>query len=451
MTATLAPRPTIRQGREYSFPTADEWHLDNGLRVVHLPVPGRLLKVLLTTFGGADCEPEGQEGLATLVTRLRGEGTAARDAQQFSAAVDALGARYSAGTSHQAATAGMTVPASHLDAALSLLAETASEPAFTLADVEQQRRLQLDQLRQTLSLPGGAAEAALAEALYASGDRRSTLVLGTPASLPALDQDAVRAFAASRLAPGSTALTVAGACSREQIESALASSLARWESSPDAVRTVPSPRAPQPGARRVVLVDRPSAVQTEIRLATVTAGRTDATWAPLTVAAHVLGGSMGSRLSAVLREQKGYTYGVTARLVPTGASGQFVVSTAVDAENTEPALADLCEVVELMAGQGVGETEAHEAVAERLGREGLQMQTAQAMAATVDDYVEHGLPVDWSNTHRTAMRAVSAHDASAAFEALDLLGRSAVVLVGPVDRIEPAVRRALPDAEISVQ
>src|SRR5260370_32895154 len=60
---------------------------------------------------------------------------------------------------------------------------------------------------------------------------------------------------------------------------------------------------------RVVIVDRPDAVQTQLLIGRTGPDRHDRVWPALGLGTYCLGGTLTSRLDRVLREEKDYTYG----------------------------------------------------------------------------------------------------------------------------------------------
>ena len=74
-----------------------------------------------------------------------------------------------------------------------------------------------------------------------------------------------------------------------------------------------------------MLIDRPGAVQADLRLGGYAVDRTDPRWADLTVAGYAMGGAFLSRLNKVLREERGYTYGVRLGFSPLRSGGSYAV------------------------------------------------------------------------------------------------------------------------------
>ena len=121
-------------------------------------------------------------------------------------------------------------------------------------------------------------------------------------------------------------------------------------------------------AGRVVIVDRPGAVQTQLLIGRTGPDRREPIWPALVVGTYCLGGTLTSRLDRVLREEKGYTYGVRAFAQvlrsPAPAPGDgasaaslLAMSGAVDTASTGPALADLQAVLRTLATEGLTDAE----------------------------------------------------------------------------------------------
>src|SRR5690606_27291126 len=92
---------------------------------------------------------------------------------------------------------------------------------------------------------------------------------------------------------------------------------------------------------RVVLVDRPGAAQSQLRVALVGAPRVSPDYEALRVMNVTLGGLFSSRINLNLREVHGYTYGASSQFVFRRAAGPFAVATGVRTDVTAPALAEI--------------------------------------------------------------------------------------------------------------
>ena len=89
---------------------------------------------------------------------------------------------------------------------------------------------------------------------------------------------------------------------------------------------------------RVILVDRPEAVQTVIGFMTPGYPQADARRPRLEMLNEMLGGSFTSRLNQNLREAHGYTYGVGSGFAMEPSTGYWTARASVVADKTGPSL-----------------------------------------------------------------------------------------------------------------
>jgi zinc protease len=203
--------------------------------------------------------------------------------------------------------------------------------------------------------------------------------------------------------------------------------------------------APRPAAdrARVVVVDRPSAVQTEILVGCPGPDRsTGHGWAPYPVLSFVLGGSPTARVDAVLREEKGYTYGIRTSFRPRAAGGSFVAQGSVRSEVT-------AEAVELLLGILAGARDGFTATELRSGVDFVgktapgRYATADAIADETGSLVLEGLPLDFTTTNLREVAALTLDDLDEAYRRT-VTGEWTVVLVGDAEQVVPTLEATLP-------
>ncbi|MGO4431288.1 insulinase family protein, partial [Streptomyces sp. MCAF7] len=119
-------------------------------------------------------------------------------------------------------------------------------------------------------------------------------------------------------------------------------------------------------------------VQTQLLIGRIGADRHDRVWPAQVLGTYCLGGTLTSRLDRVLREEKGYTYGVRAfgqvlRSAAPDASGGatgaslLAISGSVATEVTGPALEDLWKVLGTLKEEGLTDAERDVAVQNLVG------------------------------------------------------------------------------------
>lgn len=95
-------------------------------------------------------------------------------------------------------------------------------------------------------------------------------------------------------------------------------------------------------------IEKPNAVQSAIRIGKSLFNRTHTDYVKMQMVSTILGGYFGSRLMANIREDKGYTYGIGAAIVPLKHSGYFFLTTEVGKEVKDAALVEIYKEIRLL-------------------------------------------------------------------------------------------------------
>src|SRR4029077_117600 len=83
---------------------------------------------------------------------------------------------------------------------------------------------------------------------------------------------------------------------------------------------------PETTKARVIVVDKPRAPQTAIRVASIGAARSAPDFNAIEVMNMALGGLFSSRVNMNLREEHGYTYGASSQFAFRRSAGPFVTA-----------------------------------------------------------------------------------------------------------------------------
>jgi predicted Zn-dependent peptidase len=379
--------------------------------VVAAHLPGQPLAVAtLLLDAGASREPAGREGVATVLGEALLEGTAVRDSAAYALALEGLGTELSTLVDWDSFRVGVIVPVDRLPAAVELLAEAARTPRLDPADVTRVRDDTVTALRMAWAEPGPRADAALRADLFGAGARHGRPMSGDPVSVAAVDVEDVAAFHRAWLTRPGT-LLVAGDLDRLDLD-ALAAAVFAGTAAQPAEPGGPFP-VPDRSGRRIILVDRPGSVQSTLRLGHAAPHRAHPDYVPMLLAGTVLGGAFTSRLNHLIREVRGYTYGIRADFALARRFGRFGVSTGVHTAVTAPALVDTLAEITRTQAEGVTEAELEVARTWRAGQLLVDMQTPAAIADALATLVVHGLPDDYHATLRGQLLAASAKEVSA--------------------------------------
>nr|WP_157168937.1 pitrilysin family protein [Streptomyces typhae] len=448
------PQPQAGTAKPWAFPAPERGALPNGLTVLRCDRPGQqLVAVEVHLDAPLDAEPQGLDGVATIMARAFNEGTDKHSAEEFAAELDRCGATLDAHADHAGVRVSLEVPVSRLPKALGLLADALRAPAFADSEVERLVRNRLDEIPHESANPARRAAKELSRQLFPASSRMSRPRQGTEETVKAIDSAAVRAFYEKHIRPAAATAVVVGDLSGTDLDAVLADTLGAWTGGAAEPRPVPAVTADDRG--RVVIVDRPGAVQTQLLIGRVGPDRHDRVWAAQVLGTYCLGGTLTSRLDRVLREEKGYTYGVRAfsQVLRSSADGtgaaMLAISGSVDTPNTGPALEDLWKVLRTLAAEGLTDPERDVAVQNLVGVAPLKFETAVAVAGTLADQVEQNLPDDFQARLYRQLAETGTVEATAAVVNAFPDDRLVTVLVGDAAQIEEPVK-ALGIGEVSV-
>ncbi|MEU1893955.1 M16 family metallopeptidase [Streptomyces pristinaespiralis] len=454
VTMDFHPQPTPGTARPWAFPAPERGTLDNGLTVLRCHRPGQqVVAVEISLDAPLDAEPEGLDGVATIMARALSEGTDKHSAEEFAAELERCGATLDAHADHPGVRVSLEVPVSRLHKALGLLSEALIAPAFEAGEVERLVRNRLDEIPHETANPGRRAAKQLSKELFPASLRVSRPRQGTEETVARIDAAAVRAFYEAHVRPATATAVIVGDLTGIDLDAVLGDTLGAWTGDKAEPRPVPTITADDTG--RVVIVDRPGAVQTQLLIGRVGGDRHDRVWPAQVLGTYCLGGTLTSRLDRVLREEKGYTYGVRAfgqvlRSAPDGSGASMLaISGSVDTPNTGPALEDLWKVLRTLAAEGLTDAERDVAVQNLVGVAPLKYETAASVAATLADQVEQHLPDDYQAQMYVRLAETGTVEATAAVVGAFPVDRLVTVLVGDASQIEEPVK-ALGIGEVRV-
>jgi predicted Zn-dependent peptidase len=411
MTNLVEQRPGPGAPRPYSFPRVVREAAGGG-QVVAAHLPGQALAVAtLLLDAGAGREPPGREGVATVVAKALEEGTRTRDAGAFALALEGLGARLFTGVDWDSFRAGVEAPVDRLPAAVALLAEAVRTPRLAAEDAVRVRDDEVSALRMEWASPGPRADAALRAALFPPGERYARPAHGDPESVGNVTVDDVTGFHGAWLTRPAV-LLVAGDLDRLDL-AGLGAAVNAGGGEPVAAVGGLVGAAPVAG-RRIVLVDRPGSVQSTLRVGHTAAHRAHPDHVPASLVGTVLGGAFTSRLNHLIREVRGYTYGIRGEFAAFRRFGRFTVSAAVQTAVTAPALVDTVAEIARTRADGVTADELAVARTWRAGQLSVEMQTPGAIARALSTLVVHDLPDDYHASLRTQLLGASVAEVSRA-------------------------------------
>lgn len=394
-TAVL-PRPEVAEPAPWSFPEPERFVLANGLSVQAFDMPGQhVLSVQLGIPAPLAGEPQDLEGIGLIMARCLDLGTTRHTADEMAELLARKGIALHAGVGERGLLVELDTISRELTTALDLLVECLTEANFPDSEVRREVRHRLADIGQDHADPGSLAALELIATYFDPADRASRPAGGSRDTVARITPQDVRAHHARTVHPDGAVLAVAGDLTGIALREVLESAFAGWPGKPDH-----RPAAAHPGARaadagRIVLVDRPGAVQTELHLGGPGPDRKDPLgWGPYQVLSFAVGGSPQARLDSVLREERGYTYGIRAGFRPRSHGGLFTAIGSVRDEVTVEAVEALLSILDLR-GEDLTDAELQHAARYQARTATGRFATCEAVAGEAVSLALDGLDVDF--------------------------------------------------------
>jgi len=383
MTTTL---PELDPTRPLTLPPQVETTLPNGLTVIAIQRPSvPLVEVRLRV-------PFARAPLASgmLIAQTLFSGTKARSNVEIASELQAVGGALGAGVDPDRLLVSGNTLTSGLDRLLELLAEVLHDATFPANEVLTERERLADRIQVAHSQPAHVARVALLKRMY----RDHPYAVQTPAldEVRAVAPEDLRAIHAERLHPAGSVLVLVGDFDADTALRIAGDRLGSWAGSGSLASLPPAP-ALEPGP--MLLVDRPGAVQSSLRMALPAVGRTDPDHALLQLANLIFGGYFSSRWVENIREDKGYTYGPHSAVEHSVQGSAMVIAAEVATEVTAPALVETFYELGRLASLPPGAAELDQARQYALGTLQIGMSTQAGLAGLASTYAGFGLRLDY--------------------------------------------------------
>jgi predicted Zn-dependent peptidase len=419
-------------------PTPITFRLSNGIEVLAVrrqAAPIVAMNLILRT--GADRDPAGKAGLASMTAEMMDEGAGERSALEITEALERLGADLWVGTGRDGAQATLQVPTHEFEGALAISGDVIMRPRFAAADWERVHHDRVTALQQRGDHPESVADLVTSLTLYGVGHPYGRPVDGFEKDVAAIERADAQQFYATYWRPNNAVITVAGDFDPTTIAGLLESTFGAWQSGalPEGPTTPALPALP-----RLVLVHRPEAPQSVLRMIGPGSSRLAPDRPALSMLNIVLGGSFTSRLNFMLREKKGYTYGAHSSFSALRRPSAFTVRTSVHTQVTGAAVSDALAEIGRMRTDEIQATEMTKARATLLDRTAESLSTAAGVAGTLADIGLYGLPTDEPARFMAAIGTTTVEDLRAAAARYLDPERLAIVIVGDRGAIEPDLR-----------
>ena len=325
----MMQRPEIKELSNIEIFKPQSTRLDNGVDLKSIGIGDQPVSRLDIIFEGGRCDGRNQTVSEMLSAILR-EGTISLNAQEIAEALDYHGAWLGCAASSHNATLSLYSLNRNFEKVVPILADIVMNPSFPEQELSNLKSLAANRLRINRQKVAFLAMETFAQRHFGNGSNLGKSV--TEESIDSITASELSKFHKQWFAPQNMSVILSGKVERQMLNVVN-----------ECFGKAPVSGLPQQSATDspsikfkpdTVVVDKPDALQSAVRMGMPTVLRSDADYIPLRILITALGGYFGSRLMTNIREDKGYTYGISASLLGYRNNSFISISCQCDTSHT---------------------------------------------------------------------------------------------------------------------
>ncbi|MDJ1181071.1 pitrilysin family protein [Roseofilum sp. BLCC_M91] len=360
---------------------------------------------------GCSCDPPEKAGIANLVSSLLTKGTPNFSWSDIAEQIESVGASCGADAAADYFLMSLKTVSGDFVPLFKLVAELMRSPTFPLEQIQLEKRLVLQSIRQSQEQPFSLAFKGLREAMY--GDHPyGKSPLGTLETVETITQNDLQAFHQAYFRPDNLVISICGRITVSEAVSLVEDILGDWQAPEKPIPQAPFPQfnldrrfglspiiQPQETQQSIVMVGYPGAPVKS------------PDYPVLKLLNTYLGNGLSSRLFVELREKRGLAYDVSAFYPTRQDLSQFVVYMGTAPSNTDIAIHSLQEEVERLSQMSLTLEELTTNKNKLLGQYALGKQTNSQIAHILGWYETIGLGIEFDSHFQEAIAQVSIEQA----------------------------------------
>ncbi|VAX14977.1 hypothetical protein MNBD_IGNAVI01-1906 [hydrothermal vent metagenome] len=323
--------PEVKGKLVFHLPEIKQFQLNNGLKVLfvekdNLPI----IQMSLVVNAGSRFDPPGKNGLAYLTSMLIDEGAGEYSALELDNEIESLGSIFGVSTDRDLIYINMLSIKDKFERSLELLTTVYTSPLFTDSDFEREKKKLLTMIIRNYDEPSYIASTNFRNLVYNTTPYDHPII-GTLQEIETIDNNDVKHFYRSTFSPSNSHLIVVGSITMSELEKKLNKYFTTISFELEIKNNI---HAPIENNSNIYFIHKQGAAQSEIRVGHISNKRTDSDYFAKAIMNSILGGQFSSRLNLNLREDKGFTYGVSSGFYYNKFFSHFQIATSVESKNT---------------------------------------------------------------------------------------------------------------------
>lgn len=422
--------PVGGQPKPFVFPKQEVYMLPNGMKVT-LVQYGSVPKVAFqaTIYAGTKDDAKGKKAVSEMVGSMLKEGTKNRTAEQIARETAEMGGGINVGTGTDSTTITGEV-LSEFDAKfVALMADVMLNPNFKAEDLERLRANKLRNLAVSGTQAGTQAWRKFREIIFQNHPYGQ--IDPTVDEVKGYTMDDIKNFYDVNYGAARTNLYVVGKFNPIAVKAAIAQAFSAMKRGTPSGRNVPQIQA----KRNLTSIDRPDSPQSTIYLGMPAPNPSDADYPKFVVMDSILAGSFGSRITANIRENKGYTYSPGSFVWTRFKTGYWVQNADVTTQFTGASIKEILFEINRMRTEPVPAAELQGIKNYLVGLYVLQNSTRFGVINQLENMNYNELPKSSIDNYVKDISAVTAQDVQNVAKKYLTEDKMSIVVVGDLKKV----------------
>jgi len=405
------------------------WKTKNGAAVYFVRAPNLPMLDIRVVFSAGSAYDGKNYGLASLTNSMIGEGTKTQDANQIAKAFDNIGAQFGTAAGRDMAVVSLRslTDTKYLNPALSEFSNVLTKTSFPLKALQRVKNRTVAAIKVQQQDPGDVASNAFFNAVYRD-QVYAHQPLGTISIVKKLTKEQLQDFYQQYYVAKNADIIMVGDLSLKQAKRVARHISQYLPEGRVAKQLKPAAALTKEIYRRINF----PAKQTSIVIGQVGITRANPDYFPLIVGNYVFGGlPLESILFQQIRNKRGLSYDARSGFQLLRYKGPFIISLQTRASKSKEALAVVQQTLRDYLKKGPTEKQLNAAKQNLVGGFPLALSTNSKIIGIITRIAFYHRPLNYLDTYRAKVRAVTREQVRAAFDKLIKPGKMAIISVGP--------------------
>jgi zinc protease len=402
------------------------WELDSGMKVAFVAEHNNIVNIKLAFDAGASRDSNSY-GIANMTSNLLELGSKGLTAKEIAENFESVGAIFASSTYKDFVVLSLQTLAAtkYFDPATTTFIKVASSPAFPAAEITRIKDHTITQIKLQNENPQTLAFHKFFASAY-NNHPYGHATSGNENTIHAITTAQINDFYNNHYTSANATLVIVGDLSFNDAKN-LATKINNALPAGTKLQPIKMAKLNQGGKNNIAYPSQ----QSSLVFGHVAISPNNQDHYALTLAEYILGGGMDSRLSSVIREQKGLVYNVSSFFIPLKARGPFIVMLQTKAESTADATNATTPVITDFVNSGVSTAELATAKNVIVSTYFDKFTTNNKIANAIMRQLIYNMPQNYLNNYATNINAVTLDEINIAIKKHILLANSSYVTVGP--------------------